>query len=240
MDKNKTTPLHLTARYGNERTAALLIEYGASLTQVNSDGHNALTIAILHGKRDVATTILETEDWLRACKSQYISPVTDERETPVRLLIKHFPELAKKAFDRCVETNLQSQSSQLSKQTQNQVSADDPRFCITLNYELLDDLYCLFENDDDDDRSTVIDVEVDDDEDDNAYNSHGQVAWAEGEIFDDNYQLVPQARPYTKSKEVLKINHPLMIMAQQERAVRVVTSKTVSSTCVQDPCTSIS
>ncbi len=51
MDKNKTTPLHLTARYGNERTADLLIEYGASLTQVNSDGHNALTIAILHGKR---------------------------------------------------------------------------------------------------------------------------------------------------------------------------------------------
>ena len=51
MDKNKTTPLHLTARYGNEKTAALLIEHGASLTQVNSDGHNALTIAILHGKR---------------------------------------------------------------------------------------------------------------------------------------------------------------------------------------------
>ncbi len=51
MDKNKTTPLHLTARYGHEKTAALLIKHDASLTQTNSDGHNALTIAILHGKK---------------------------------------------------------------------------------------------------------------------------------------------------------------------------------------------
>ncbi len=51
VDKNKTTPLHLAAKYGNEKTASLLVERGASLKQVNSDGHNALTIAILHGKR---------------------------------------------------------------------------------------------------------------------------------------------------------------------------------------------
>ena len=33
-DKNKTTPLHLTARYGHDKTTSLLIEHGASLTQV--------------------------------------------------------------------------------------------------------------------------------------------------------------------------------------------------------------
>ena len=51
MDKKKTTPLHLTARYGHEKTARLLLDRGASLVQCNSQGHNALTIAILHGKR---------------------------------------------------------------------------------------------------------------------------------------------------------------------------------------------
>lgn len=54
MDKKKTTPLHLTARYGHEKTARLLLDRGASLVQCNSQGHNALTIAILHGKREVA------------------------------------------------------------------------------------------------------------------------------------------------------------------------------------------
>ena len=51
LDKNKTTPLHLTAQYGHEKTAKILIEKGASLSQTNSDGYNALTIAIIHGKR---------------------------------------------------------------------------------------------------------------------------------------------------------------------------------------------
>lgn len=51
MDKNKTTPLHLTARYGHEKTAKLLIERGASLIATNSDGHNALALAIMHGKK---------------------------------------------------------------------------------------------------------------------------------------------------------------------------------------------
>ena len=124
------------------------------------------------------------------------------------------------------------------------MSADDPRFSITLNYEILDDLYCLFQvdctipsffvkllsplnhycflnffqqSDIEDDRSTVVDI---DDDDDNTYSNQGQVPWADGEIFDDNYQLVPDARPYTSDKEVIKMNHPLMIMAEQGRTVR--------------------
>ena len=34
-DKNKTTPLLLTARYGHDKTASLLIEHGADLTHVS-------------------------------------------------------------------------------------------------------------------------------------------------------------------------------------------------------------
>ncbi len=171
MDKNKTTPLHLAAKYGNQATAALLIERGASLTHVNSDGHNALTVAILHGKRwvmapflmrtdichqdathlsvfrDVAKTILESEDWMASMKSQFSSPTTGVRETPLRLLIKQFPELAKLAFDRCLENNLRSESKELGRDrdAKETVTADDPRFSITLNYEMLDDTYCLFQ-----------------------------------------------------------------------------------------------
>ena len=51
IDKNKTTPLHLAARYGHDKIAKLLIEKGAAVTQKNTKGHNPLVTAILHGKR---------------------------------------------------------------------------------------------------------------------------------------------------------------------------------------------
>ncbi len=75
----------------------------------------------------MANIILESDGWMSALKSQYISPITHVRETPLRLLIKQFPDLAKKAFDRCMKTNLQSDSKQKSKMNYTTVSADDPR-----------------------------------------------------------------------------------------------------------------
>ncbi len=33
------------------------------------------------------------------------------------------------------------------------------------------------------------------------------------------YRLIPEARPYHPSTTVLKLNHPLMIMVQEERTV---------------------
>ena len=95
----------------------------------------------------MAGTILDSDRWMNAMKSQYISPTTGVRETPLRLLIKQFPELAKKAFDRCVENNLRSESKELGRDrdAKETVTADDPRFAITLNYEMLDDTYCLFQ-----------------------------------------------------------------------------------------------
>ena len=58
IDKNKTTPLHLAARYGHDKIAKLLIEQGASVTQKNAKGHNPLVTAILHGKRSVLSYVM--------------------------------------------------------------------------------------------------------------------------------------------------------------------------------------
>ena len=38
-------------RYGHDKVAKLLIERGASVTQINSNGYNPLVMAILYGKR---------------------------------------------------------------------------------------------------------------------------------------------------------------------------------------------
>ncbi len=61
--------------------------------------------------REVAEVIIESDVWLEALKSEFISPVTGIKDTPLRLLIKVFPELAKRVFDRCMQTNLKSKVS---------------------------------------------------------------------------------------------------------------------------------
>ena len=61
-----------------------------------------------------------------------------------------------KVFDKCTATNLQMTVLNFSnsvesnnildngeKSLKHAVSADDPQFTITFNYELLDDSYCL-------------------------------------------------------------------------------------------------
>ncbi|CAB4059561.1 TRPA1 [Lepeophtheirus salmonis] len=132
-DKNKTTPLHLSARYGHENVAKLLIKNGASLWQSNSAGHNALTLAITHGKREVARVIIESDNWMGALNSSFQSLQTGLRETPLRLLIKQFPDLAKL-------------KAKIIGNTFSASSSDDERFAITFNYELLDDTYIHLHN----------------------------------------------------------------------------------------------
>ena len=82
-------------------------------------------------------------------KHEYISPSNKMRQTPLRLLIKQFPDLANQVFDKCMGTNLQTSAIDSSSSASGSggskqritVSADDPQFRITFNYELLDDAY---------------------------------------------------------------------------------------------------
>ena len=52
--------------------------------------------SIYHPNRDVADVIIGCDRWMEAMQHSFVSPVTGQRETPIRLLIKHFPDLAKK------------------------------------------------------------------------------------------------------------------------------------------------
>ena len=44
----------------------------------------------------MAEVIISCDRWMEAMKHSLLSPITGIRETPIRLLIKHFPDLAKK------------------------------------------------------------------------------------------------------------------------------------------------
>ena len=45
----------------------------------------------------------------------------------------------------------------------------------------------------------------------------GVKKWAESDIWDEQGKLNSEAEPYTKSKSILKANHPVMIMVSEQR-----------------------
>ena len=56
--------------------------------------------------REVAEVFIESEEWLSAMKCELTNPTTGIKDTPLRMLIKSFPELANNVFDKCMRTNL--------------------------------------------------------------------------------------------------------------------------------------
>ena len=123
MDKNKKTPLHLASRYGHDSMAKLLIEKGASVEKTDIFGRNCLDLAISHGSRDVISVILDSERWKEALRNGFVTE-GGTHETPLRQLIKRFPDLAKDVFDKCISTNIHS--SNLNNQKTKTVSPEDP------------------------------------------------------------------------------------------------------------------
>ena len=106
-DRRGQSPLHLAAIHGHDRTAQLLINHGACLDLENFEGKNALELAISHRQRNVVEIILADQNWRVAMKSVNVSQ-TDRGEfvpdTPLRMLIRTYPELAEEVFDKCIET----------------------------------------------------------------------------------------------------------------------------------------
>lgn len=126
MDRKKITPLHLTAIYGHARFTALLLENKANAALEDEGGRNVLELAIIHGHRAVAETVIESTTWRSAMKSSNVF-VTENGDvipdTPMRMLIRVFPDLAERVFDKCLEKKENGQ--------------------IELDYEFLDDTFCL-------------------------------------------------------------------------------------------------
>ena len=101
MDMKKTTPLHLTAKYGHARITTLLLQHGANVSLEDVDGRNVLELAIQHRQKAVAEVVIKSKDWYRAMDPSHVDKVDDFPDTPMRMLIRVFPDLAEVVFDKC-------------------------------------------------------------------------------------------------------------------------------------------
>ncbi len=153
---------------------------------------------------------MESDSWLASLSTDIPSAISDTdspRDTPLRLIVRLFPDLAHLVFDRCIDTNLQTETKQAGYWKGECVTADNSDFKITFNYELLDDTYIL--------------QQPDGGELDPAECTDGEEWWGPTDLWNYSGKLHPKAVTYSSSKLALRRNHPLMIMIEEQRTVIV-------------------
>ncbi|KAG8199670.1 hypothetical protein JTE90_022120 [Oedothorax gibbosus] len=187
LDKTKATPLHLAAREGHRGVVSLLLKYNANISQCDKKGNNCLDVAIEKGHEDVAIEILSHSKWEDVLRNESDQNDFSTHETPLRKLIHHMPDVAEQVLNRCL--------------VENDLPNDHSDFEVTFNYEFLDDMFACYKP--------------------YLYDKHGQSessskseasSFAGSNIYDDCGYIKKKVRPYTYDKEILKYNHPLMLM----------------------------
>ena len=63
VDLNEETPLHYSARAGQEDTARSLINKGADLSRVNQYGDTPLLTAIRNNNENVVALLIQSDAW---------------------------------------------------------------------------------------------------------------------------------------------------------------------------------
>lgn len=199
MDRNKTTPLHLAAQNGHNKMILLLLRAGADIAKEDAYGRNMLELAILSRKRNVVKTVLGHKDWRKALRTTFT--VTDRHgtkvpDTPLRMLIRVYPDLAEMVFNQCITVERPKSAENKRPITLTKslpwISGSNVKF----DYEFIDDAFYLFEVPCSDESERTI----------FKYSS-----------VDDKNKVKKLESPYASNGKVWMDNHPLMIMAQQRR-----------------------
>ena len=100
-DRSNRTPLHMAAIHGHSSVVKFLMDRGASVRKESREGYNALELAIEHGHKQVVEVLLESKHWKAAMKSVH-TVGKDTPDTPMRMLIRKFPDVAEKVLDKCI------------------------------------------------------------------------------------------------------------------------------------------
>ena len=194
-DSKNTSPLHVAAKYGHVDVFNLLLEHGADIKRLGPDQHTPLEVAIERDQRAIIRNIIEGPHWETAFQSPTASK-SSELDTPLRNLIRRFPDLAEEFLDKCCTVE----------------KVDNQEEVIDMKYDFIEDThsYAKFGKEKDDSETMFC--------------LQGEVTEIQKSKRDENHPFVALAKqrhvnldrledPY----EVPIMNHPLMIMAKERR-----------------------
>ena len=219
MDRSGTTPLQLACRGGFEDVVKLLLDKGAdcsiidntfsaatSETDVTSKwqggGLNCLDYAIDYYQEEVVEVLLKSDQWEQCLENAYLDPNSGQILTPMRKLIKHLPNQAKIAFDRCVK--VKSNKNEYSLEDAPRKAFENKELEIKFNFNYLDDDYLVAEwgNASPDDASDLLSV------------SNEKQTEVDISLIPDETVI---KEPYDLKKKILIGNHPLNYLISNNR-----------------------
>ena len=189
MDRKKTTPLHLTAIHGHPKVTKLLLDHGAKVDIETDEGRSALELAIEHGNKSVAEVILASDHWRSAMTASGVGP-ENNLDTPLRMLVRKFPDLATKVLDKCIT----KEAVTVREKKQTKVVFDFGFIEDTFNYQEIADTIQLKK------------VEAEE-----------ELGVRESSKIVRRYEYRPGDNPYSNNSLEVQDNHPLMIMANQKQ-----------------------
>ena len=198
-DFNNTSPLHVAAKYGHVDVFHLLLENGADIKRRGPDQHTALQTAIERDQRGIVRSIIESSHWEEAFQTPTIS-TNSGFDTPLRNLVRRFPDLAEEFLDRCctVET------------IQGGNKEDGEEEVINMKYDFIEDTHSYRFAKNKEKHETLF--------------CHKEEAKeVQSQMNNKNHPLVAMAKDRQidlcelKGYEVDINDHPLMIMAKERR-----------------------
>ena len=126
-DFSNASPLHVAAKQGHVDVFNLLLQNGAEITRRGPDQQTALDVAIDADQRGIIQTVIKGEHWKEAFQVPSTSP-KGLLDTPLRKLIRRFPDLAEEFLDNCYETET----------NQEDFDGDD---VIKMNFDFIEDTH---------------------------------------------------------------------------------------------------
>ena len=97
-----------------------------------------ITLKTFLDYRECAKIILEHDDWKKALRTTHPNEDThgtEVPETPLRLLIKTYPDLVELVFNKCI--------SESSFKDPSDPDASTPITILSMNYEFIDDRFFI-------------------------------------------------------------------------------------------------
>ena len=135
-DFQGNTPLHLASRKGHVQIVGRLLKLGANALIKDHEGRNALQVAIESQDeemvKNMVNAFLESKNWKDLFRVGFICKYQNILDTPMRQLIRNFPDVAEIVLDKCKEEQPRVESQNKLKNHINEFLEDTYKYKYSL------------------------------------------------------------------------------------------------------------